>query len=321
MARDALWRRPWLCPMARVASRHVAGPAIFVCVRIRLLVRSGHIVPLSIQEESCMGNDLEQLFDVGELTSALREEVLTAARDLAKASGDVALQAHVDRAFEHEKRVRDLEGVYYTSRDTRAQYVDELYALDPPTDRQIRSIHGHLANTSEAAHRDPTVPVKARALLDKVLPRGVRAITGQPFVEQNRLVKDMLAELQGPSASLVKDVGLTGMVEALADLSARYDDAIQRSPATVAYTNVVAAQERAHAFLLEVVARVIGMNFDSEVPAQVEARGQVLSVLFQALETAAERRRARQAANRRRRQKEEGGEGDDTGGEGDITAG
>jgi hypothetical protein len=262
-----------------------------------------------------MGDDLKRLFDVGELTSAQREDVLAAAQ--AKASSDVPLQEHIARAFEHEKRVRDLESVYYTNRDTRTQYVDELYELDPKTDRQIRSIHGYLENTSEAAHGDPTVPIKARALLDKVFPRGVRAITGQPFPEQNRLVKDVLAELQGPSAPLVEDVGLLGLVAGLVTLSAQYDHAIQRSPGSVAYTTLAAAQARAHAFMLEVVARVIGMNFDSEVPAQVEARGRVLSVLFKALETAAERRRSRAAANRRRRQRDEGtGEGGDGTGEG-----
>ena len=255
-----------------------------------------------------MGDDLKRLFDVGMLTSAQREEVLAAAQALATASNDAPLEAHVVRAFEHERRVRDLESAYQTGKDTRAQYVDELQVLDPTTDRQIRSIYTHLENTSEAAHRDPEVPIKARTLLDKVFPRGVRAITRQPYPEQNRLVKDVLAELQGPSTTLVADVGLSGMVEALAELSAQYDGAIQRSPSTVAHGALVAARDRAHAFLLEIVARVIGMHFDSDVAAQVEARGQVLSVLFRALDTAAERRRTRQAANRRRREREEGGD-------------
>lgn len=257
-----------------------------------------------------MGDDLKRLFDVGELTSAQREEVLMAAQALATATGDVPLQEHLVRAFEHERRVRDLENVYYTNRDSKAQYVEEVYALDPPTDRQVKALHGHLQSTSEAFHSDPEIPVKAKALLDKVFPRGVRAITGQPFLEQNRLVKDLLAELQGPSAPLVADVGLTGMVAGLAALSEQYDEAIQRSPASVAYTTLVAAQERAHLFLLEVVMRVGGMHFESAVPAQVEARGQVFSVLFKALDTAAERRRNRRAANRRRRQGD-GGAGED----------
>lgn len=263
-----------------------------------------------------MWDDLKLLFDVGELTSAQREEVLNAALAVATASSDTALQAHVARALEHERRVRDLASVYYTNRGSKAQYVDELYDLDPTTDRQIRSIHGALKNTSEAAHVDPEVPVKAGALLDKVFPRGVRAITGQPFLEQNRLVKDVLIELQGPSAPLVADVGLTGMVDALALLSAQYDEAIQRSPASVAYSTLAAAHDRAHGFMLEAVARVIGMHFDSDVPAQVEARGQVLPVLFRALDTAAERRRNRAAANRRRRERDAGGGEGGTDGDG-----
>jgi hypothetical protein len=259
-----------------------------------------------------MGDDLKRLFDVGELTSAQREEVLAAAQSLATETSDAPLQGHVTRAQEHEKSTRDLESTYYTNRGTRAQYVDELYELDPRTDRQIRSMHGHLESASEATHADPTVPVKARALLDKVFPRGVRAITGQPFLEQNRLVKDIVAELVGPSAPLAADVGLLGMVQGLVTLSEQYDRAIQRSPASVAHATLAAAQERAQVLMLEVVARVIGMNFDSAVPAQVAARGRVLSVLFKALETAAERRRNRAAANRRRRERDEGaGEGGD----------
>jgi hypothetical protein len=266
-----------------------------------------------------MGDDLKRLFDVGELTSAQREEVLAAALALATENNDAPLQGHIGRALEHDKRVRDLESTYYANRDTKAQYVDELYELDPTTDRQIRSIHGHLESTSEAAHADPTVPIKARALLDKVFPRGVRAITGQPFLEQNRLVKDVLAELVGPSAPLTADVGLLGMVQGLATLATQYDQAIQRSPASVAYTTLAAAQARAHAFMLEVVARVIGMHFDSDMPAQVETRGRVLAVLFKAQETAAERRRSRAAANRRRRARDEGaGEGGDGTGDGDT---
>ena len=62
--------------------------------------------------------------------------------------------------------------------------------------------------------------------------------------------------------------------------------------------------------MLETVARVIGMNFDSDVPAQVEARGQVLSVLFRELDTASERRRTRAAANRRRRERVDAGNGE-----------
>jgi hypothetical protein len=267
-----------------------------------------------------MGDDLKRLFDIsGELTSAQREEVLAAAQALATETGDAPLQGHTGRALEHEKRVRDLESTYYTNRGTRAQYVDELYELDPKTDRQIRSIHGFLESTSEATHADPTVPPKSRALLDKVFPRGVRAITGQPFLEQNRLVKDVLAEMVGPSAPLVTDVGLLGLVQGLASLSTQYDQAIQRSPASVAHTTLVAAQARAHVFMLEVVARVIGMNFDSDVPAQVEARGRVLTVLFKTLETAAERRRNRAAANRRHRDRDEGtGDGGDGAGDGET---
>jgi hypothetical protein len=265
-----------------------------------------------------MGEDLNLLFDVGELTSTQREEVLTAAQAIATASSDVPLQEHIGKAFEHERRVRDLESAYQTGKDNRAQYVDELQTLDPTTDRQVKSIHGHLKNTSEAAHTNPDVPVTAKALIDKVFPRGVRAITGQPFPEQNRLVKDMLAELQGPSAPQVTLVGLTGQIDALATLSTQYDEAIQRSPGAVPYTTLVAAHDRAHLFMLEVVARVLGMHFDSEVPAQVEARRQVTSVLFRVLDTAAERRRSRAAANRRRRQRNEDGtgEGDTDPGEG-----
>lgn len=269
-----------------------------------------------------MGDDLKRLFDVGELTSAQREEVLAAAQALATETGDAPLQGHLTKALDHEKLTRDLESTYYTNRGTKAQYVDELYELDPRTDRQIRAIHGSLEHTSEATHADPTVPAKARALLDKVFPRGVRAITGQPFLEQNRLVKDVVAELVGPSASLTVEVGLLGMVQGLVTLSEQYDQAIQRSPASVAYATLAAAQKRAHEFMLEVVVRVAGMNFDSDVPAQVAARGRVLSVLYKELETAAERRRNRAAANRRRRERGEGGGGDGTGeGDGDDAAG
>jgi hypothetical protein len=54
---------------------------------------------------------------------------------------------------------------------------------------------------------------------------------------------------------------------------------------------------QAHPFLLKVVARVIGMNFNSDLPAQGEARRQVLS---RALDTRSERLRNRAAASRGR---------------------
>jgi hypothetical protein len=257
-----------------------------------------------------MGADLKLLFNVGELTSAQREAVLMAAQAYAMASSDTALQAHIDRAFEHERRVRDLDGAYQTTKTNRAQYADELQTLDPATDRQLKAIHTQLEITSEVAHADPEIPAKAAALLDKVFPRGVRPITAQPYPEQNRLLKDILTELLGPSASLVTDLGLLGMVQPLAELAQQYDEAIQRSPGGVAHGTLVAARTRAHSFMLEVVARVIGMNFDSDVPAQVEARGQVLSVMFRELDTASERRRTRAAANRQRREREEGGNGE-----------
>jgi len=257
-----------------------------------------------------MGADLKLLFDVGELTSAQREAVLMAAQAYATANNDTALQAHVDRALEHERQVRDLDGAYQTSKANRAQYDDELQTLDPATDRQLKAIHTQLEITSEAVHADPEIPGKAAALLDKVFPRGVRPITAQPYPEQNRLLKDIIAELLGPSVTLVVDLGLLGIVEPLVALAQQYDEAIQRSPGGVAYGTLVAARTRAHSFMLEAVARVIGMNFDSTVPAQVEARGQVLSVLYRELDTASERRRTRAAANRRRREREEAGNGE-----------
>jgi hypothetical protein len=257
-----------------------------------------------------MGTDLKQLFDVGELTSAQREAVLIVALAYATASNDAVLQAHIARALEHEQQVRDLDGAYQTTKANRAQYADELQTVDPATDRQLKAIHTNLEITSEAVHADPEIPAKAAALLDKVFPRGVRPITAQPYPEQNRLLKDVVAELLGPSAPLVMDLGLLGMVQPLAALSQQYDEAIQRSPGGVAHGTLVAARTRAHSFMLEVVARVIGMNFDSDVPAQVEARGQVLSVLFRELDTASERRRTRAAANRRRRERDEAGNGE-----------
>lgn len=252
-----------------------------------------------------MGDDLKLLFDVGGLTSTQREAVLTAAQAFATASNDVALQEHIAKAFEHERQVRDIDGGYQASKANRAQYSEELQSLDPSTDRQLTAIHTHLENTSEAAHTNPEIPRKARELRDKVFPLGVRPVTVQPYPEQNRLIKDILAELQGPSATLVADVGMTGMVDALAAMAEQYDDAVQRSPGGVAYGTLVAARNRAHVFMLEAVARVVGMNFDSAVPAQVEARGQVLSVLFRELDIASERRRNRAAANRRRRERDE----------------
>jgi hypothetical protein len=257
-----------------------------------------------------MGADLKLLFDVGELTSAQREAVLMEAQAYAVASNDTALQAHVGKAVDHEKQVRDLDGAYQTAKASRAQYADELQTLDPATDRQLKAIHTNLEILSETAHADPEIPAKAEALLDKVFPRGVRPITAQPYPEQNRLLKDVLAELLGPSAPLVIELGLLGMVQPLAALSQQYDEAIQRSPGGVAYGTLVAARTRAHSFLLEVVARVVGMNFDSDVPAQVEARGRVLSVLFRELDTASERRRTRAAASRRRRERDEAGNGE-----------
>jgi hypothetical protein len=258
-----------------------------------------------------MGADLKLLFAVRELTSAQREAILMEAHAYATESNDTVLQAHIARALAHERQVRDLDRTYQATKASRGQYAEELQELDPMADRQLTAIYTRLEISSEAAHSDPTVPTKAAALLDKVFPLGVRPITAQPYPEQNRLLKDIVAELQGPSAPLVADLALTGMVEPLARISQQYDEAIQRSPGGVAHGTLVRARGRGHELVLEAVARVIGMNFDSEVPAQVEARGRVLSVLFREIAAASERRRTRAAANRRRREREEGAGGDD----------
>jgi hypothetical protein len=257
-----------------------------------------------------MGEDLKRLFAVRELTSAQREAVLMEVQEYATANNDTALQAHVARALEHERQVRDLARTYQVTKVSRGQYADELQELDPATDRQLKAIYTRLEITSEAAHSDPTIPEKAATLLERIFPLGVRPITQQPYPEQNRLLKDILIELQGPSAPLVADLGLTGMVEPLIGLGQEYDEAVQRSPGGVAYGTLARARSRAHVFMLEAVARVLGMSFDSTVPAQVEARSQVLSVLFREIDTASERRRARAAANRRRREREDGEDGD-----------
>jgi hypothetical protein len=251
--------------------------------------------------------------NVIKLSSAQRERVYDAADELANERGDDELKQHVAKARKHEQHTRDLERKYHGEQDSDAMYPPDMGPLDARLDRSMTGLRDMVQGAMQGDEDDEELQEKGRELLIGIYPKGVREATRQPYPEQAVTAQDIIAKLGDEYAEHVEFFGLHRKLRNMTALVTEYKDMVDRGRVTtVTAAEVKAAHRRAHRFLLEVVARVIGLTFDSDNPQHMTERAKVLDVLFAEMA----RTRDLRAARRRRRAAANGDDGAD-GGAGD----
>jgi hypothetical protein len=184
---------------------------------------------------------------------------------------------HVGKAIKHGAATRALENQFAAGKAVPKG--SNVVAVDLLVDRTVVAIRDG-AQTEIDAGGDDDFGKRARKLLVDCFPRGVQAVTQATFVDELSAVQGILAQLQGPHKETVKDLGLTRYATRLTKLAKDYEAALKATPEKgVDYSQVRAARQRAHEFLLEAVAMVVGrypLTTDKHVAARQKLLGPIL---------------------------------------------
>lgn len=246
-----------------------------------------------------MEHSLEALFGaIIKLSSAQRMAVLDAAAQLAADRADTQLANHVERARTHEARIRDLERERQSSGSRHALYPPAMKPLDDRLDRSLAGLRDIVHGFMSGDDNDAETQKRGAQLLAGIFPGGVAAVTNLPYRDQAVATRDILHKLANDYAAHVNFFGLTRKVANLNALSTEYSTVLENGNADVSATDVRSARRRGHQYMLEVLARVVGLAFDSDNPDHVADRERVLGVLFEQIAHT----RARRNARRRRHQ-------------------
>jgi hypothetical protein len=211
---------------------------------------------------------------------------------LAHAAGHTTLAAHAGHAITHEESVAGLQLEWARVRDAPSE-PSTLPLLDQEVDRCL----GNLFNvaTAMAGVTAPNMPTAAaKAILAKVFPGGLRALTQRTFEEECKAVAVIVKELNGALAAHVTALGVGPVVAELAAANARYEAALGVVAAPVlTFDKVRAAQVKGQDLLLETVARILGLH-PSASEADTNARAALLApILAQEADLKAARARRR----------------------------
>lgn len=114
-------------------------------------------------------------------------------------------------------------------------------------------------------------------------------------MEQLVLLEDMVRRLQGPLAPAAQALGLTRLAERLARLTREYRAALESKDraSKLRFADVSAARAQGQAYLLEIMAVILGAFPGSDDPAHIEARGALLGPVLEQNEAMRTYQRAR----------------------------
>lgn len=241
--------------------------------------------------------DLSKLFSVPRFTSGRRLQAYRRMRVIAVQYGMTALVAHIDRAIAHDEATRGLDDRWSSSMRRKA-YDDEVAALDMVVDPTLSSIRDLAEAQLRGVPADAQTPAMVATLLDGIFPHGVARVTRLPYVDQAAAVKNIVGKLQNELAPQVVALGLERKVAALAELSVRYSEAVDRSTAGLDFATVRKARDEGQQYLLEAIALIIGTYYDSRDPAHVAARTELLAPALEQMGQIRARTRSRRSTRR-----------------------
>ncbi len=152
-------------------------------------------------------------------------------------------------------------------------------SLDHDIDRVVNGIANVATTYQDALGPDTELGAAAQRVVQAVFPRGVREVTGLPYVEEATTVADLLARLS-PDGDLAQEaqlLHLQPLVQQAQDILARFQRELDARPSGVSWAQIQDLRATAHQRLLEVVARIVGRY---PTPADAEARTRLLSPLW-----------------------------------------
>jgi hypothetical protein len=211
-----------------------------------------------------------------QFTSGQRISTYNQIRPIAEAQGFGKLVQHVDRARAHDIHTRRLDSLWVVQQ-TRGLYPPELQSTDEVSDHTLTGIRdiamGHIR--SLPAH-DP-LRGKVEHFLADVFPGGVGATTSLPYVDQVAAMEVILAKLQGEHWPLAQGLGLQRKVQQLGELTAAYRAHVDGGARPLAFSEVHAARERGHGYLLETMAIILGTYHDDDDAEHVQKRDELMA--------------------------------------------
>lgn len=166
------------------------------------------------------------------------------------------IRDHIGKAIKHGASTRALENMFAASKAVPKG--SKVVAIDLLADRTLVAIRDGAQSEIDAGG-DDDLGKRAQQLLVDCFPRGVQAVTQATFVDELSAIQGILGLLQGKHKETVKDLGLSRYATRLSKIGKDYDVALKATPEKgVDYSQVRAARQRSHEFLLEVVAMIIG---------------------------------------------------------------
>lgn len=236
---------------------------------------------------------INELFTMLRLTPGRRVVAMRKIRALLEPRNLPAVITYIERAIAHDHDAREVYLAWTGRDDGQFRFTPRLPQIDNRLDHTITSIRDmSLAQIKGALPGDPLI-FQVEGFLTALFPAGVQAITSLPYSEEIVAAEALLAKLRGPLAETAADLGLVRQIARMEELVVAYRAEIDASARTVSFDQVRYATLRGHAYMLEVIAMILGTYHDSDNPAHVTARRELLTPIFEQIEIVRAYRRTR----------------------------
>ena len=230
-----------------------------------------------------MAAELSQFLSIAHIGTSARIAAYRGMRAAAEELGLEELTTQLDTARDHDAHTLELEKRWAASPGCRGEspLADEFSRTVDPLLSSIRDVA--LAQAKGMPLEDP-LPQRIVSMLRDIFPVGVGVMIQLPLPERLTAIEVLLQKLRAHYAELVVELGLTRKAGFLAARVQECRDALAAAGGRVDYPRLCAAQARGHRLLLQVVARVLGMYYDSENPNHVASRTRFLTPLTELVE-------------------------------------
>jgi hypothetical protein len=241
-----------------------------------------------------MDGTLESLIGLYVFTTGRRLFALRNVRAAAHAQGFTELVKHCDTSIAHDLKTRELER-RWAGEPARSAGNTEATQIDNLVDKTLTAIRDHTLAQAQGAPSDDPIHAEAEALLQRIFPVGLAAVTSLPYIDELAAVDDIVTLFKGELAGAVKDLGLGRLVKRLEGLASKYRDALETPPPSLLdWGKVRAARSEGQGLLLEAVAIILGKHHQRSAEG-MEARMALLGPILQQNEAIGSYLRARRS--------------------------
>jgi hypothetical protein len=215
-------------------------------------------------------------FSMVQFSAGQRISTYNQMRPLAEGQGLARLVRHMDRARAHDIHTHRLDSLWVVQQ-TRGLYPPELQGTDDASDHTLTGIRDVALGHIRGLPADDPLRGQVEHFLADVFPGGVGATTSLPYVDQVAAMEMIVARLQGEHWPLAQELGLQRKVRQLGELTIAYRDYVDAGVQPLAFSEVRAARERGHGYLLETVAIILGTYHDSDDAEHVRKRDALMA--------------------------------------------